>query len=327
MSGARSTRLALAALILALALVPLVLTDPYLLHMVNMAGIAVITAAGLNLLIGFTGRLNLGYAAFFGTGAYVSAILTLQAKWPFWLALPAAGMGSLAVGLLVGLPCLRLKGPYLAIATLGFNEILKIIVHNWDGLTNGPLGIRSIPAPTALWLPALGEVSFASKENFYYLLLAMVVGCLWAMHRLTRSQLGRSFQAFREDPTLAESIGIDTIWVRLVSYGLSAFFAGVAGSLYAHYVRYISPEIMSVGDSFAMVAMVVVGGMGAFAGPIVGAILFTWLPELLRAAQEYRMVIYGLTMTLAILFMRQGLVGAALGAWERIRRRPPEVAS
>ncbi len=307
--------------LLALVAVPWVVRDPYLLHMVNMALIFILVASSLNLLVGYAGRLNLGYAAFYGVGAYTSAILTVKLGWPFWLTLPLGGLASLAVGLIIGVPCLRLKGPYLAIATLSFGEITRIIAHNWDAVTNGPLGMRGIPAPTPIPIPGLGTLTFASKTNYYYLLLVVVLLCLWGIRRLVQSQLGRCFEALREDDILAEHVGINTVWAKLVNYAVSAFFAGIAGVLYAHYIRYVSPETLSVGESFTMVAMVVVGGMGTFAGPIVGAILFTWLPEILRVAASYRMVIYGAIMMLSILFMRSGLVGAYTSLVERWQRR------
>ncbi|HID86508.1 MAG TPA: branched-chain amino acid ABC transporter permease [Anaerolineae bacterium] len=301
--------------------VPLVITSPYHLHIVIISGIFVLLAASLNLITGYSGRLNLGHAAFYGIGAYTSALLALRLNVPFWLGLPSGGLLSVLFGVLIGLPCLRLKGPYLAIATLGFGEITRLVLHNWVSLTNGPLGLRGIPGPPSIAIPGLLIIEFDSKISYYYLLLAVLTASLYVIYRLINSELGRTFLAIREDETLAEMIGIDTTRAKLMNFAVAAFFAGVAGSLYAHYVRFISPETFSFLESSAALTMVVIGGLGTFVGPILGGIIFSLLPEFLRAVAEFRMIIYGATLSISIFFMPKGLAGLLDSIYVYVRTR------
>ena len=293
---------------------PWTVKNPYFLHIIIISGIFVLLASSLNLITGYTGRLNLGHAAFYGIGAYSSTLLVMKLGISVWLAMPLAGLITVFFGILIGIPCLKLKGSYLAITTLAFGEITRLAMMNLVTLTNGPLGIRGIPSPPPIifWNSAL--ISFESKTSYYYLLLALCLVCLLIIKRLLNSQIGKTFMAIREDEVRAGTVGIDTTQIKIMNFALGAFFAGIAGSFYAHYVRFISPDSFTLNETFTILTMVVVGGLGTFYGPIVGGVIFTFLPEFLRAIAEYRMMIYGLMMSVAIIFMPEGIIGI-LQSW------------
>jgi branched-chain amino acid transport system permease protein len=289
--------------------VPWVVKNPYYLHIIIMSGIFVLLASSLNLITGCTGRLNLGHAAFYGIGAYGSTLVVMKLGFPVWFGMVMGGLITVFFGVLIGIPCLKLKGSYLAITTLAFGEITRLAMINFVPLTNGPLGIRGIPGPPAIGFGSTPLISFESKTSYYYLVLVICVLCLLTIRKVLNSQIGRTFMAIREDEVRAETVGIDTIQVKIMNFALGAFFAGIAGSFYAHYVRFISPDTFTLGETFTILTMVVIGGLGTFYGPIVGGVIFTFLPELLRAIAEYRMIIYGLMLSVAIIFMPDGIVG------------------
>jgi branched-chain amino acid transport system permease protein len=302
--------LALAALAL-----PLWLANPYFLHVAIMAGIFSILALSLNLLLGYTGQLSLGHAAFFGIGAYTSALLTLRLDWSFWLALPCAIAVAALAGWLIGRLALKLRGAYFVLVTISFAGVVGLVSVNWMELTNGPLGLPGVPAP------ALGAWSFRAKGAYYYLVLAAVQLAYLACRRLVRSRIGRAFVALRENEPLAESIGVDTTHYLVLAAVVSAALAGMAGSLYAHYTRFVSPEVFLFTYTVTMVIMVVSGGKGTLAGPVVGALVFTALPEALRAVTswQWQMLAYGVLLVLLVFFLPRGIV-PAVAAW---RARTP----
>jgi len=292
-----------------LVCVPWIVKNPYYLHIIIMSGIFVLLASSMNLITGCTGRLNLGHAAFYGIGAYGSTLVVMKLGFPVWFGMVMGGLITVFFGVLIGIPCLKLKGSYLAITTLAFGEITRLAMINFVPLTNGPLGIRGIPGPPTIVFGHTTLISFESKTSYYYLILVLCVLCLLIIRRVLNSQIGRTFMAIREDEVRAETVGIDTIQVKIMNFALGAFFAGIAGSFYAHYVRFISPDTFTLGETFTMLTMVVIGGLGTFYGPIIGGVIFTFLPELLRAIAEYRMILYGLMMSVAIIFMPDGIIG------------------
>jgi len=296
-------------LLIFLIIVPLIVKNPYFLHIIIMAGIFVLLASSMNLITGCTGRLNLGHAGFYGLGAYGSTLLVMKMGFPVWIGMLFGGVISTLFGVLIGVPCLKLKGSYLAITTLAFGEITRLAFINLVELTNGPLGIRGIPGPPPLLLPKIGLIQFESKIVYYYLIFFICLICLLIIYRIMNSQIGNTFIAIREDEIRAETVGIDTITIKIINFALGAFFAGIAGSFYAHYVRFISPDTFTLNETFTILTMVVIGGLGTFWGPVLGGVIFTFLPELLRAIADYRMIIYGLLMTVSIIFMPEGLIG------------------
>src|SRR5256884_6418787 len=317
MSGARRAVLALPVLTL-----PLWLATPYFLHVVIMAGIFSILALSLNLLLGYTGQLSLGHAAFFGIGAYTSALLTLGPEWSFWLALPCAIALAALAGFLIGRLALKLRGAYFVLVTISFAGVIALVSVNWMELPNGPLGLPGVPAPT------LGPWSLRGKRAYYYLVLAAVGLSYLVCRRLVRSRIGRALVALRENEPLAESVGVDVTHYLVLAAVVSAAMAGLGGSLYAHYTRFVSPEVFLFTYTVTMVIMVVAGGKGTLAGPLVGAVLFTALPDALRAAAswQWQMLAYGVLLVALVFFLPRGIVprlSAAIGVRRRAEPASP----
>jgi branched-chain amino acid transport system permease protein len=304
-----------AVVVALLATVPLWLTNPYHLHILIMAGVFAILALSLNLLLGYTGQLSLGHAAFFGIGAYTSALLTLKAEWSFWLGLPAGtGLAALA-GWAIGHLALQVRGAYFVLVTISFAGVISLVAQNWMDLTNGPLGLPGVPAPE------LGPWSLRTKSAYYYLVLAATALAWLVCHRLVHSRLGRALVALRENEPLAMSVGVDATRYLVMAAVVSAAMAGLAGVLYAHYTRFVSPEVFLFSYTVTMVIMVVAGGKGTLAGPLVGALLFTALPEALREATswQWQMVAYGVVLVLLVFFLPRGIVPTVAG-WRHARR-------
>ena len=289
-----------AAAILALP----VLDSDYLLRVMTMAGIYVILALSLNLVTGYAGQFCLGWAAFYGIGAYTSALLSIHYHLSFWLALPAAGGVAALFGIALGLPTMRLRDIYLAITTMGFGEIIRLVLLNWSDLTRGSMGLPGIPAP------AFFGISMDNGYFYYYLALALAGVTILAMDRIVDSRLGRALIAIREDEVAAKSMGIPTTRYKITAFTVGAFFAGIAGRFYAHYTSFIDPQSFSFGESTIILAMVVLGGMGSIRGSVFGAVALTLLPELLRDIAEYRMIVFGLIMMVVMLVRPQGIFGA-----------------
>ncbi len=293
---------------------PFWVPNPYHVHILIMAGIFAILAQSLNLLLGYTGLLSLGHAAFFGIGAYASALLALRLEWPF-LAGFAAGIALAgAAGYAIGRLALRLRGAYFVLVTISFAGVISLVSVNWMALTNGPLGLPGIPAAE------LAGFAFRTKRAAYYLVLAVVALAYLLCRRLVRSRIGRALVALRENEALAASVGVDGTRYLVLATVISAGMAGAAGSLYAHYTRFVSPEVFLFSYTVTMVIMVVAGGKGTLAGPIAGALIFTALPEALRevASWQWQMSIYGVLLILTLFFLPRGIV-PALTAW-RARR-------
>jgi branched-chain amino acid transport system permease protein len=274
--------------------------------------IFVILSASMNLITGSAGLLSLGHAAFFGVGAYAAALLSTQWGWSFWLTIPVAGLITALVGALVAIPTMRLTSIYFAVATLGIGEMIYVTLLNWVGFTRGPMGIRSIP-PVEL----LGLKGTVASMTFVALLMLL---SLWVMHRIAHSYYGNSLRAMREDDACADAMGIDVARLKLESFGVACFFAGVAGALFAHTTGYISPDSFRFGESILILSMVVVGGLGSIYGSIIGAVLLSVLPEMLRDLGSYRMIVVGVVLFLSILFLPKGLVGE-VSAIDLIRRQ------
>jgi len=295
---------------------PLWLPSAYHLHVAIMAGIFGVLALSLNLLLGYTGQLSLGHAAFFGIGAYTSALLTLKLEWSFWPALAAAIALAGAAGWFIGRLSLKLRGAYFVLVTISFAGVISLVSVNWIELTNGPLGLPGVPAPE------LGPWSLRTKTAYYYLVLAAVALSYVVSRRLVGSRIGRAFVALRENEALAESIGVDVTHYLVLAAVVSAAMAGLGGSLYAHYTRFVSPEVFLFSYTVTMVIMVVAGGKGTLAGPLVGAVLFTALPEALRAATswQWQMLAYGVLLVLLVVFMPRGIVPHINASFSRTPR-------
>ena len=286
------------------ATIPLWLANPYHLHILIMAGIFAILALSLNLLLGYTGQLSLGHAAFFGIGAYASALLSLRLNWSVWLGLAAGTIAAAVAGWAIGRLALKLRGAYFVLVTISFAGVIALVSVNWMDLTNGPLGLPGVPAPV------LGPWSLRGKAAYYYVVLVALALVYVVCHRLVYSRIGRALIALRENETLAESVGIEGTRYLVLAAVMSAGMAGLAGGLYAHYTRFVSPEVFLFTYTVTMVIMVVAGGKGTLAGPLVGALLFTALPEALRAVTswQWQMLAYGVILVVLVFFLPRGIV-------------------
>jgi branched-chain amino acid transport system permease protein len=293
---------ALTALALFLCVFP-VFADRYALDLATQSGIYIVLALGLNIVVGQTGMLVLGYVAFYAVGAYTYAILGTAHGVNFWAALPIAVFLAGIFGIMLGAPALRLRGDYLAIVTLGFGEIIRIVLNNWDSLTGGPNGISGVPRPST------GLVAFSSLSHFYYLVLALVVVTIFLVKRLNDSRIGRAWIAIREDEIAAEAMGVNTMMLKLLAFMLGAMLAGLAGAFYSAKMGFVSPESFNFLESVIILCMVVLGGMGSIAGVVVGALVLYLLPEALRDLQQYRMLIFGAAMVTIMVFRPQGILG------------------
>ncbi|WP_320176387.1 high-affinity branched-chain amino acid ABC transporter permease LivM [Maridesulfovibrio sp.] len=268
---------------------------------------------GLNVVVGLAGMLDLGYIAFYGLGAYTYALLSIHYKLAFWLCLPlSAGVAGLGA-CIIGYCSMRMRGDYLAIVTLGFAEIVRMVLNNWMSLTNGPNGITGIKSPGAYWPDfangfSLEHLWLKKLSLIYYVILALVVFTIIAVYRLNHSRIGRAWEAIREDETAAEVMGIPTFYMKLLGYCTGACFGGMAGAFYAARMRFVSPESFTFLESAMVLSMVVLGGMGSIPGVILGALALIALPEIFRDFELYRMLVFGGVMTLMMLFRPQGLL-------------------
>ncbi len=313
------------AILLGLAVVataPAWVWNPYHLHTLIMAGIFAVLALSLNLLLGYTGQLSLGHAAFFGIGAYATGLLTVKLEWSPWIGLLAAIVLPAVAGYVIGRLALKLRGAYFVLLTISFAGCVSLVSVNWMDLTNGPLGLPGVP-PLEIALPGLPALSLRTKAAFYYVVLAAVALSYLVCLALVRSRVGRALVALRENETLAASVGIDGTHYLVLAAVVSAAMAGFGGGLYAHYTRFVSPEVFLFTYTVTMVIMVVAGGKGTLAGPVVGAVLFTVLPEALRAATswQWQMLLYGSLLVGVLFFMPEGIVPALRGLGPAAHRR------
>jgi branched-chain amino acid transport system permease protein len=337
----RNRPLGVALVVLALLALPFVLASAGTawVRITNLAILFVLLSLGLNIVVGFAGLLDLGYIAFYAVGAYVYALLAsphFGIHWPFWAILPIGALVAALFGVLLGAPTLKLRGDYLAIVTLGFGEIVRIFLNNLGSpvnITNGPRGINRIDPIT------IGDLNFARTDSFlglafsgpvkyYYLLLAMLVVVIFINLRLQNSRIGRAWEAVREDEIAARAMGIDTTRIKLLAFAMGASFGGVAGGMFSAMQGFISPESFVLVESVMVLAMVVLGGMGNIWGVILGALLLSFLPPILRFTvqplQEYffgrvlvepeviRMLIFGFALVLVMGFRPGGLWPAAV---------------
>ncbi len=268
---------------------------------------------GLNIVIGLAGLLDLGYIAFYGVGAYTYALMSLHFGLSFWICLPIAGLFAAIAGCIIGYPTLRMRGDYLAIVTLGFGEIVRLILNNWMELTNGPNGILSIPRPE------LFGYNFKSLSSLYYVILVIAVITIISVYRLNFSRIGRAWEAIREDETAAELMGVNTFLLKLLAYATGATFAGFAGAFFAARMKFVGPESFTFLESAMVLAMVVLGGMGSIPGVILGVLALVALPEVFREFELYRMLVFGGVMTLMMLIRPAGIWPAS-----RVGRRSEE---
>jgi len=304
-------RLAWLATFTAALLLPIVDRNAYHLDILTGAGLYILLALGLNIVVGLTGLLHLGYAAFFAIGAYTYALLNIHARVPFWLGLLPAALAAWLSGIALGAPAVRVRGDYLAIVTQGFGEIVRITVTNLERWTGGPNGLLGIAHPV-VWLPGVGRVDFGvASAPYYYLVLALVALVALACGRMARSRVGRAWAAIRENELAATCAGIDTFRLKLLAQGWGAGIGGLAGAVFAAKQGTITPDSFDFVLSVMVLAMVVLGGLGSVPGVMIGALVLGTLPELLRGFEQYRMLLFGLVMIVMMRVRPQGLLGSA----------------
>jgi len=295
------------ALILFLFLIPLFVTGAYQLHVLVMTGIAVVLTSSLRLIFN-SGQLSLGQGGMMTLGAYTSALLVTKLGLSTWIALGASAAAGALLGLLVGYPFMRLKGIYFSLVTVFMAEVIRLIAEQWRSVTGGTLGISNIPAPDAIAIPGLFNISFGSKVSFYYLTLILVLLSLLALYALERSRIGLTWFSVRESDFLSESIGIDTASSKVLGFCIGSFFAGLAGGLYSQYNSVITPSGFGFIYSMYVLIYMIVGGGQSFLGPILGAVILTFLPEVARPLKAYQPYIFGGVVILVMFLLPGGLV-------------------
>jgi branched-chain amino acid transport system permease protein len=308
----------LAALAIFIAL-PQLITVKYYLHLCILALIWVIMAQGQNLIQGYTGYVSIVQAGFMGIGAYSSALMGSHFGLPVGMTIILAPLVTAVFALVAGYPSLRVKGHYFAIVTLAFNMVIFIVLLNFTQLTNGEAGISGIPKP------GYGRgamIDFYDREVYYYFVLAIAVVMTALAAVIVKSRVGQILLAIRQNEDLVASVGVAAWRYKLFAFVISAMFAGLAGALYAHYQSFINPEIFGVAQSMDAILAVIIGGSGTLTGPVIGAFFVVFLPEYLRFADSFRLILYGLILVLATIFMPRGIVGLArdLGARFGVRK-------
>jgi branched-chain amino acid transport system permease protein len=304
-----SRRFWLVVAAITIGLLPMILTDSYWQTNLIVCAINVLLAIGLDFVLGYAGQLNLGQSAFYGIGAYASTLLITQLGVPFWVAFVCGVLLAGVAGMLLSIFAVRLRGHYLAIASLGFAVITYQVLLNWISLTQGPLGIYAIAPPPPLAIPGMPAIEFSNLGNLFYLTAGFALLTYMLLDQLVRSPIGETLTAIREDEVSAASLGINCPKWKVFAFAISSAIAGAAGCFYASFVGTLVPDAFFITESFSILAMVL------------GAILLTVLPELLRSIGDLRLIVYGVSVTLVVLFLPGGMVQAARLVAERLRRR------
>lgn len=294
---------AVTPLIILLIIIAILSRNRYLTYVAILGAINAIAVLGLNLISGYTGQLHLGQAGFLGVGAYASSILILRMGMPYWLSFLCGIAISALFGALLGIPALRLRrGPYLALVTQTFNALVCTILLNWESLTGGPFGLSGIKKPH------IGKWRIASLQSYLILTCVLLVLAYVAMQRIVASKYGQVFQAIRESEDAAQAVGINTYRYKTLAFSIAAAYGGIAGMLYGSFIGYLSPDQFAPQNSLALISMAIVGGLGRLEGGLLGAFLLTFLPELLRVTDQFRLIINGVLLLLTLAFLPDGLI-------------------
>jgi branched-chain amino acid transport system permease protein len=300
-------RLPFLATIGVIALVYPFVTPMYHTSIMISALVYVILGLGLNIVVGLAGLLDLGYVAFYAVGAYAYALLNMHYGWSFWVVLPLSALLGCLFGTLLGYPVLRLRGDYLAIVTLGFGEIIRMVLENWVDFSNGPRGIGNIPGPSSFGIELNQHQSVI---YIYFIIIAVCLITIFFVNRLENSRIGRAWIALRDDEIACQAMGIDKTKTKLTAFALGATWAGLAGVIFAAKTSYINPMSFTIWESITILCVVVIGGMGSAIGVIAGALVLILLPEYLRAVAEYRMLVFGALQVIVMVFKPEGLIEA-----------------
>ncbi len=290
----------------ALLLAPLVVRGSYPFFVLCLCAINIVAVLGLNFIFGFTGQMNLGLAGFLAIGGYTTGILSTRLGWSFWAAAGTSVLVVAAFSLLLGIPTLRLKRYYLAIMTIGFTEIIRYLLMNSPALTGGVFGVSNIPRPH------LGRLSFEANLNYYYLTMVSALILTVVARLIEESRFGRAFKAVRDDELAAEALGLSSTAIKVLAFVLCGVYSAVAGSLYAGFQGYLSPELYVLAYSFSFVSMLVIGGLGSIPGAVIGAVTLTVLVELLRPLKQWYLVFYAASIIAVIAYWPNGITGFIL---------------
>lgn len=298
-----------------LAVLPYFARDPYSQHILNMIFIYSILAMSVNLVFGYTGGLTFGHVTVYAIGAYISALASTKLGLPFLACLVLSGVGGFLVGIFIGYPTLKLAGAYFAMATIGFERIMQTIFVNWESVTGGPSGITGIP------FPVIAGINLKSENRYYYLLVVVTLIIFLLYRNLIRSHVGKTVTAMRDNPVAAEAMGINVSRLRLSVFTISTIFAALAGSLYAHMVKYVAPGAFPGEESIALLVMVALGGPGFLMGPIYGSIVVVLANEYLQYLESFNMLVYGFAIMLLLIFLPSGIAGMLERLKPRIWRK------
>ena len=280
-------------------------TSLYQINIMTTALIYVMVGLGLNIVVGLAGLLDLGYVAFYAVGAYSYALLNYHFGWSFWMVLPIGGLLGALFGIVLGFPVLRLRGDYLAIVTLGFGEIIRLVLENWNEFSFGPSGIANIPRPSFFGM----DLSlYQATVYIYYIMIGLALFTIFVVRRLQDSRIGRAWMALREDEVACQAMGIDKTKTKLSAFALGATWAGMGGVVFAAKTTFINPASFTIWESIIILCIVVLGGMGSIVGVICGAFTLILLPEYLRAFSEYRMLIFGMVLVIMMIFRPGGII-------------------
>jgi len=298
-----------------LLVLPLVTRNPYGQHILNMIFIYTILAMSVNLVFGYTGGLTFGHVTVYAIGAYISALASTKLGFSYLTSFILSGLGGFLVGIFIGYPTLKLAGAYFAMATIAFDRIMQTIFINWESVTGGPSGITGIP------YPVLGGVSLKTEGQYYYLILLVTLIVFFLYRNLIRSHIGKTIMAMRDNPVAAEAMGINVARLRLSVFTISTIFASLAGSLYAHMVKYVAPGAFPLEESVALLVMVVLGGPGFLMGPIYGSIIVVFANEYLQYLESFNMLVYGFAILLLLIFLPSGITGMLERFKSRLSRK------
>jgi branched-chain amino acid transport system permease protein len=277
--------------------------DIYFILLLCMIGMYIISVSGLDILFGYSGQISLGHAGFYGIGAYASAILSTKLEMPAFISMVSAVIVAIIFAILLAMPAAKLVHHFLALLTIAFGQLFYLVVANSDELTGGFSGINFIPPFE------IGPFALDTNFKYYYLILASVIVCLLIKQRIIKSRIGRAFVAIRENSHAANGSGINVTSYKMMAFAISAAFTAFSGALYAHFIRFVSPESFVLNQSIIFLTMLLFGGMGNFYGPIIGAVIITIINEYFQALGNYQMLIYGVFIILILMFMPKGLVG------------------
>jgi len=285
-----------------LIIIPLLIKSNYYIRLINLCGIYLLLTVGLNIITGYTGNPNMAQTAFWGIGAYASGLLSIKLGLSFWLSLPLSGLVAAMIGVLVGIPTLKLKVFHFAIGTIAFGQIIQLFFKNLE-ITGGPSGLKNIPTPK------IGNYVFDSDFSYYYIILFVIFILISLAYRLEHSKYGRALKAIKESELALQMLGINVSYIKVLAFGVSTFYAGIAGSLYAHLFTYISPDTFSFFEAVKVLTMLYIGQAGSIIGAIIGSIVLTILPEALRFMKVYYMAIYGIGIVIIFAYLPNGLIG------------------